>query len=102
MSEQAFSINCSDTFNSNIFGEDQSQIIQMVSKSKNLSQVIKKAQEANTHSFRFYKENSEWLMGEVNEYIQTNQRELEQKREEEEKDTIEQEVRNYLYNDEQI
>ena len=41
-------------------------------------------------------------MGEVNEYIQTNQRELEQKREEEEKDTIEQEVRNYLYNDEQI
>ena len=49
----------------------------MVSKSKNLSQVIKKAQEANTHSYKFYKENEEWLMGEVNEYIQTNQRELE-------------------------
>lgn len=41
-------------------------------------------------------------MGEVKEYIQTNQRELDQKREEEEKDTIEQDVRNYLYNDEQI
>ena len=41
-------------------------------------------------------------MGEVKEYIQTNQRELDQKKEEEEKDTIEQDVRNYLYNDEQI
>lgn len=44
MSEQAFSINCSDTFNSNIFGEDQSNLIQLVSKSKGgLQQLIKKA-----------------------------------------------------------
>jgi hypothetical protein len=41
-------------------------------------------------------------MGEVNEYLEQNQKEIEQKREEEERDekeVIENDVRNYLYNE---
>ena len=74
----------------------------MVSKGGGLQSLVRKAQESNTHSYKFYKQNEEWLLGEVNEYLEQNQKEMEQKREEEERDEkegIENEVRNYLYNE---
>ena len=66
MSEEAFSNQCSEVYNSNLFGEDLSQLVCHISKSGgDVHNLISKANEASINSCQFFTSNKEWLMHEV-------------------------------------
>lgn len=60
-----------------------------------LQNMVKKCEEANTNSYKFYEKNEDWIMSEIGQYLETNQKELDQKREDEENIHIN-DVKNYL------
>lgn len=102
MSEEAFQTQCGDLYNSNLFGEDQSALVQQLAANKmpsstqtKMNQLIKQAHQSNINSSQFYSGNKDWLEQEVATYLETNQNELDQKKLE---DNLKQEmeVKQYL------
>lgn len=91
MSQEAFKTHCGDLYNSNLFGEDLSQIVQTVSRGEKIGQnpqtvmqqTIKKAQIANINNSQFFSKNKEWLVSEIENYLDQNQIEINLKRVEE-------------------
>lgn len=76
MSEEAFQTQCGDLYNSNLFGEDQSALVQQLAQNKlpvsthsKMNQTIRRALQANINSSRFYDGNKDWLEQEVNSYL---------------------------------
>ena len=91
MSEEAFKTQCGDLYNSNLFGEDQSQIVQQLAQRKvksgntysQISLLVRKGLQSNINNSEFYNENKEWLGNEVEQYLEANQKEIGQRKEEE-------------------
>jgi hypothetical protein len=90
MSEEAFKTQCGDLYNSNLFGEDQSQIVQQLAQRKaksgntysQISLLVRKGLQSNINNSEFYNENKEWLGNEVEQYLEANQKEIDQRKEE--------------------
>ena len=78
MSEEAFKTQCGDLYNSNLFGEDQSQIVQTLAQNKvksgntygQMNLLVRKALQSNINSREFYQANREWLGNEVDQYLE--------------------------------
>lgn len=91
MSEEAFKTQCGDLYNSNLFGEDQSQIVQQLAQHKvksgnsysQINHLVRKGLQSNINNSEFYTENKEWLGNEVEQYLEANQKEIDQRKEEE-------------------
>jgi hypothetical protein len=81
LSEEAFNSQNKDIYNSNLFGEDMSQIVGGIINSGHRSgnEVINKACGLNTNKSAFFEKNKEWLDVEIQDYVDTCQKEISHK-----------------------
>jgi len=102
LSEEAFDSQCGELYNSNLFGEDLSQVVSKIAQAdghfdqrSKVAQILQQANEANVNNSAFFTSNKDWIISEVENYLQMNKAEMEQ-RKEEEKYKNENDVKEYL------
>ena len=74
LSEEAFKSQCGEVYNSNLLGEDQSEIVNCIiqgDKTLNkLPSLVAQARDLNINNSQFYSANKDWIMHEIQKYME--------------------------------